>query len=452
MRVGVLTTSYPRHADDWAGGFVAELARWLAREGDALEVLAPTPASDSTPGVRVRPLRYARTPRLCYGAGAPDNLLGAGDWGGRAAAWAQLPAFVGRLAAASWWHARRWDAVVSHWLLPAGLVGARLARGRPHLAIAHSSDVHLLRRLPQARWLLRALARPRSALVLTSAALRPPLLAVARDATSRRWVERAPVVPMGVAPPAWLEAERALGRPRAVGAPLRVLYIGRLIALKGVDLLLQACAGLPCALTVVGDGPERSALEALAARHAVAVDFVGQQAVPSKWRALLAADVVGAALAGAAGRADRFGAGHVDRGPAGRGAGGRRGGRGCRRAARSGGVRAVGAARAAAGTACGAAALARRCGARRAAGRRRSSAGGGLRVGSRGCAAPGAARRALGPKQARRAHVWGLDFVRGFQLPQRRRRGLAASPQVRRTTSCAPRERFVALACRGSGP
>lgn len=292
MRVGVLTTSYPRHADDWAGGFVAELARWLAREGDALEVLAPTPASDSTPGVRVRPLRYARTPRLCYGAGAPDNLLGAGDWGGRAAAWAQLPAFVGRLAAASWWHARRWDAVVSHWLLPAGLVGARLARGRPHLAIAHSSDVHLLRRLPQARWLLRALARPRSALVLTSAALRPPLLAVARDATSRRWVERAPVVPMGVAPPAWLEAERALGRPRAVGAPLRVLYIGRLIALKGVDLLLQACAGLPCALTVVGDGPERSALEALAARHAVAADFVGQQAVPSKWRALLAADVL----------------------------------------------------------------------------------------------------------------------------------------------------------------
>ena len=24
MRIGVVTTSYPRHADDWAGGFVAE--------------------------------------------------------------------------------------------------------------------------------------------------------------------------------------------------------------------------------------------------------------------------------------------------------------------------------------------------------------------------------------------------------------------------------------------
>lgn len=47
-----------------------------------------------------------------------------------------------------------------------------------------------------------------------------------------------------------------------------VLFVGRLQARKRVDLLLQACAALPekfqLELVIVGDGPERTALEALA--------------------------------------------------------------------------------------------------------------------------------------------------------------------------------------------
>lgn len=250
------------------------------------------PAAEGTPGIRLRALRYARTPRLCYGAGIPDNLVGAGGWGRQAAVWAQVPAYVGLLATATWWNARRWDAVLSHWLLPSGLVAARLARGRPHLAIAHSSDVHLLRRLPGAALALRALVRPRSALVLTSGALRAPLLEVARDAASRRWVERAPVMPMGVTAPHWLAAEQTPRPPRAPRAALRLLFVGRLIALKGVDVLLRACAAQPFALTVVGDGPERPALERLAATLGVAVAFLGPLDTSAKWRALLAADVL----------------------------------------------------------------------------------------------------------------------------------------------------------------
>lgn len=45
--------------------------------------------------------------------------------------------------------------------------------------------------------------------------------------------------------------------------PLRVLFVGRMIALKGVDMLLDAVANLQCdghlvELTLVGDGPERA--------------------------------------------------------------------------------------------------------------------------------------------------------------------------------------------------
>ena len=60
-------------------------------------------------------------------------------------------------------------------------------------------------------------------------------------------------------------------------------YAGALIPEKGVDLLLRACAGLPDAgwrLAIVGDGPERAQLGALANVLGIGerVDFLGQRA------------------------------------------------------------------------------------------------------------------------------------------------------------------------------
>jgi glycosyltransferase involved in cell wall biosynthesis len=60
-------------------------------------------------------------------------------------------------------------------------------------------------------------------------------------------------------------------------------YAGVLIPEKGVDLLLRACAGLPDVgwrLAIVGDGPERAQLGALAGTLGIGdrVDFLGQRA------------------------------------------------------------------------------------------------------------------------------------------------------------------------------
>jgi len=65
-----------------------------------------------------------------------------------------------------------------------------------------------------------------------------------------------------------------LPEPTTPPAAFRVLTAGRLIADKGVDLVIDACvrAGLP--LTVAGDGPERSALERRAGGRDVR--FAGQ--------------------------------------------------------------------------------------------------------------------------------------------------------------------------------
>jgi len=63
---------------------------------------------------------------------------------------------------------------------------------------------------------------------------------------------------------AGLVGERPIPDP---SAPLRLLYIGRLLPRKGVDLLLEAFNPFvetnPATLTIVGDGPERARLESM---------------------------------------------------------------------------------------------------------------------------------------------------------------------------------------------
>lgn len=71
-------------------------------------------------------------------------------------------------------------------------------------------------------------------------------------------------------------------RGTAAGGPLRLLTASRLVDWKRVDRVLDLLAALPAdvppwTLTVAGDGPERAALEAMAARLHLAdrVDFAG---------------------------------------------------------------------------------------------------------------------------------------------------------------------------------
>jgi glycosyltransferase involved in cell wall biosynthesis len=57
-----------------------------------------------------------------------------------------------------------------------------------------------------------------------------------------------------------------------------ILYVGRLVEHKGVDVLIRAVADLAIPVLIVGDGPERPKLEALSKRlNAKSVEFLGFQ-------------------------------------------------------------------------------------------------------------------------------------------------------------------------------
>jgi len=75
--------------------------------------------------------------------------------------------------------------------------------------------------------------------------------------------------------------------------PAGVLYVGRLVPQKRVDLLLQACGALSPAprLVIVGDGPDRSRLEALARQVCPAAQFRGTQLGQEREAAYLEAEL-----------------------------------------------------------------------------------------------------------------------------------------------------------------
>src|SRR6185295_4672597 len=57
-----------------------------------------------------------------------------------------------------------------------------------------------------------------------------------------------------------------------------VLFVGRLVAYKGLDVLLRAMVDVPGSLALVGDGPLRESLQKLAQELGVAdrVTFLGR--------------------------------------------------------------------------------------------------------------------------------------------------------------------------------
>lgn len=134
--------------------------------------------------------------------------------------------------------------------------------------------------------------------------LMPGYRATLRDAAAvlvgsrTTWAELPPWARRFYLPENAIDPERFVARrTRRAERPLRAVFLGRLIALKGVDMLLEAAAPLvrAGALTVelIGDGPERAALEAQALREALGegVSFAGwvpHLEVPAR---LAAADV-----------------------------------------------------------------------------------------------------------------------------------------------------------------
>ena len=128
------------------------------------------------------------------------------------------------------------------------------------------------RQLPRRVWLRRLLLRRKQVVVPSQTLLR-----IARD----QWrLPRVQYLPNGV------DLVRFAGpAPAPVPAPVQHgLVVGTVAAVraeKNLGRLVRAMVGLPARLVVVGDGPERAGLEALALKLGVEAQFTGALADPA---------------------------------------------------------------------------------------------------------------------------------------------------------------------------
>ncbi len=281
MRIGVVTTSYPRHAgDDAAGGFVAGHVAYLRRDADVEVIAADAEQIDRGWDEREGVTRVAAPRGLFYAGGAPEAIA--------AGAGVAALGFAARLAAIVASRARSWDAIAAHWLAPSAL--AALPTRGPLLAIAHGGDVHLLARRHLLGATLRLLAVRDARLAFVAEPLRAQAIAAYPPIASRAIVQ-----PMAI------DGGRAAQicdarRDRGLADPITVAVIARLVPIKAIDVAIDAIARLPSSfrLAIAGDGPRRAALHAHARARGVAdrVTFLGWLDADARDRLLVEARVL----------------------------------------------------------------------------------------------------------------------------------------------------------------
>ena len=277
LRLLTYTTLYPHAGAPNTGIFVENRLRHLVATGEARSlVLAPTP---------VVPRFAMRNPEWAKWAGAhpieerhgirvehPQYILL--PKGMNVAPWllyAPSARALGRLLRAG----HRFDLLDAHYAYPDGVVATWLGRrfGLPVTITARGSDVTEIPQYRLPRFLLRRAFAAADAVITVSAGLRETVVALGvPDA-------KVTVLRNGVDLDGFRPVDREAARAALGLTGPTILSVGHLIERKGHELVIEALTGLPgWRLVIVGSGPEREALQTLAARRDVAerVCFAGQ--------------------------------------------------------------------------------------------------------------------------------------------------------------------------------
>jgi glycosyltransferase involved in cell wall biosynthesis len=263
VRVVFLTPIYPRWPGDFSGAALGSLARALLRRGVSIRVVAPSSESGGQTeleGVPVRRVLFAETPPGSMSG--PDGfarLRSPAGWSAMLRLWRALRAAARRelAAGADLVHAHRW--------LPAGLATPAQV---PLVLTTDGPDASLLRRSRIARSLARRVFQRASVVTAVSREVGESI-----QNSTGRFIAASHIHPMPV------ETKGRLWTRGGAGA----VVLAPLVPAARVELAIETAAVLASCghnlpLTIVGDGPEREALEQRAERLGVSalVRFVGE--------------------------------------------------------------------------------------------------------------------------------------------------------------------------------
>ncbi len=259
-RVLFVTHNFPRNSGDAAGGFLLDLAHALATVDITVEVIAPHARGllerETVDGIFVQRVRYGNDAEetLAYTGTMAEQVKGS-TRGKRA-----MLRLIGALRRATRHRLASGDVdiVHAHWWFPSALaIGRTAVRSRvPMVVTSHGSDARMATGMTAS---LASFALGRAAAVTTVS----------------QWLAQR-LLPLTAAPitvaPMPADVTRFTAQAAIRATPPRLLFVGRLNAQKNPIVLLRALATVPeeMHLDVVGDGPDASALHALAAQLGVA--------------------------------------------------------------------------------------------------------------------------------------------------------------------------------------
>lgn len=263
MRLLFLSSEFPNACEPTKATFNGDLCRALA-EHHEVTVVAPISWWDELrtrcrhpwrPWPRRRRLDrlVVDHPRFYYTPGKLRTWYGSFLW------WS-LRATVSRIL-----RGPRPDCVLSYWAHPDGEAAVRLARalGVPSVVMVGGSDVLLLTRDPRRQECIRRVLQQADAVMAVSRDLAEKVVALGVAP------QRVHVLRRGVEGSLFSPGDRATAR-QELGLPADqrlLLWVGRMVPVKGLDTLLAACERLrqrtpDFQLCLVGDGPLRPALVA----------------------------------------------------------------------------------------------------------------------------------------------------------------------------------------------
>jgi glycosyltransferase involved in cell wall biosynthesis len=305
-RLLVLTSSFPRDPADETCAYVAELARRLSGRFQ-VTILAPADRDaaswpqDSFELVRSESLVPSSLDR--FQASRDLNDASGCGLAVRMAMAVSVASYLLRALKLG----KRTDIILSHWLVPGGLIGAAIswALRKPHVVLEHSGGFHLLSRIAFGRLFLKFISKRSAEIAFVSDDLRQSFQKVLPHAaiTTR-------VIRLGVDVPAFERIESAGPSPQiepvalhqdssagyltsSNGNPPSILFIGRLTRIKGVDVLIRAAKQIPgTRLVIAGDGPSRKDLQELAHNLSINAVFLGRIGAGERLRLLKSCDVV----------------------------------------------------------------------------------------------------------------------------------------------------------------
>jgi len=270
LRLLTFTTLFPDSVRPNHGIFVENRLRHLVATGAATStvlapvpffpfgserfgawgVLARIPPREERHGLAVYHPRYPVIPRV--GMSVAPLLL-----------YAAARRAIARLLAGGF----AFDLIDAHYVYPDGVAAVWLGRhfGKPVVITARGSDLTELPDYRVPNWFIRRAVRAANGLIGVSAALRERLVELGADPS--RTITLRNGVDTTVFHPIDRDAVRA-----ALGlAGPTLVSVGSLIPRKGLHLTIEAMPALPeFSLLIVGDGPERAALEAQVARLGLA--------------------------------------------------------------------------------------------------------------------------------------------------------------------------------------